>query len=126
VRGSGWASRHWRTSCRSKAECGPDQTGESWQKLVEQLLAFVEAAMRGVESHSGDGEEREDQRQRDGSAQSPQQRGVSDLLAACRRNDIVHTQILNHLSIVIERVRYRCYAEPQPGRHHVEQRVLYR
>jgi hypothetical protein len=51
-----------------KAERRPDQTGESWQKLVEQLLGFIEVAMRGVESHSRDGEQREDQRQRDSSA----------------------------------------------------------
>jgi hypothetical protein len=51
-----------------KAECRPDQTGESWQKLVEQLLGFVEVAMRGVEGHSRDGKQREDQRKRDGSA----------------------------------------------------------
>jgi len=38
-----------------KAECGPDQTGESWQKLVEQLLGFVEVAMRGVEGQGGEG-----------------------------------------------------------------------
>jgi hypothetical protein len=49
-----------------KAECRPDRTGESWQKLVEQLLGFVEVAMSGVEPHSGNGEQREDQRQRDG------------------------------------------------------------
>ena len=51
-----------------KAECRPDQTGESWEKLVEQLFGFVEVAMRGVESHAGDGKQREDERQRDGSA----------------------------------------------------------
>ena len=38
-----------------KAECRPDQTGESWQVLVEQLLGLVEVAMRGVEGRSRDG-----------------------------------------------------------------------
>jgi hypothetical protein len=45
-----------------KAECRPDQTSESWQQLVGQLLGFVAVAMRRVESHSGDDEQREDQR----------------------------------------------------------------
>jgi hypothetical protein len=37
-------------------------------ELVEQLLGFAEVAMRGVEGHSRDGKEREDQGERDGSA----------------------------------------------------------
>ena len=51
-----------------KAQCGTDEAGECRQELIEQLLGFVEVAMRGVESGSGDGEQREDQRKRDGSA----------------------------------------------------------
>jgi hypothetical protein len=51
-----------------KAECGTDEAGECRQELVEQLLGLVEVTMRGVESGSGDGQQREDQRKRDGSA----------------------------------------------------------
>ena len=40
--------------------------GESWQKLVQQFLGFVEIATRGVKSHSGDDKQSEDQRQCDG------------------------------------------------------------
>jgi hypothetical protein len=40
-----------------KAECGTDEAGECRQELIEQLLGFVEVAMRGVESGSGDGQQ---------------------------------------------------------------------
>jgi hypothetical protein len=50
----------------------------------------------------------------------------TSLLAACGRNDVIHTQVLNHLAIVIKWVCYRHYAEPQPSRHYVENRMLQR
>ena len=45
-------------------------------------------------------------------------------IVTCRRNNIVHPQVLDYLPVVIKRMGDRYDPEAHPGRNHVKQRVL--